>query len=60
MKLNSYNKTPLRAKEILEVIHSDIVGSVNTSYTGKRFFLTIIDEASRKPCIYYEKQIRSH
>jgi len=33
MKRNLHNKTPPRTKEILEVIHLDIIGPINTSYT---------------------------
>jgi len=55
MKRNPHNKTPPRAKEILEVIHSDIIGPINTSYTGKRFILTILDEVSRKSWVFIMK-----
>ena len=55
MKRNPHNKIPPRAKEILEVIHSDIIGPINTSYTGKRFILTILDEVSRKSWVFIMK-----
>jgi len=52
MKRISHNKETPKAKEILEVIHSDIIGPISKSITGKRFILTIIDEYSRKSWIF--------
>jgi len=55
MKRFPHNKTPPRATRKLEIIHSDIVGPINISYSGKRFFLIIIDEYSRKSWVFIMK-----
>ena len=39
MKRSPHNKIPPRAFENLEVIHSDIVGPLETSITGKKNFI---------------------
>ena len=52
MKRISHNKETPKAKEILEVIHSDIIGPISKSITGKRFILTLIDEYSWKSWIF--------
>ncbi|GJU99983.1 putative RNA-directed DNA polymerase [Tanacetum coccineum] len=42
-----------RAGEILELIHSDICGPITpSSHTGKRYFLSFIDDYSRKGWVY--------
>ncbi|KAJ9559214.1 hypothetical protein OSB04_013828 [Centaurea solstitialis] len=42
-----------RAKDILELIHSDICGPISpTSNSGKRYILCFIDDYSRKAWIY--------
>jgi len=52
MKRKSHNKKTPKAKQILEVIHSDIIGPISDSFTGKRFIITFIDEFSHKSWIY--------
>ncbi|KAI3768676.1 hypothetical protein L2E82_19506 [Cichorium intybus] len=42
-----------RAEEILELVHSDICGPINPiSNTGKKYFLSFIDDYSRKGWVY--------
>nr|GEV97268.1 copia-type polyprotein [Tanacetum cinerariifolium] len=42
-----------RAKEILELVHSDICGPITpSSHTGKKYFLSFIDDYSRKGWVY--------
>nr|GEV17080.1 putative RNA-directed DNA polymerase [Tanacetum cinerariifolium] len=42
-----------RAEEILDLIHSDICGPITpASHTGKRYFLSFIDDFSRKGWVY--------
>ncbi|KAL4554001.1 hypothetical protein LXL04_039876 [Taraxacum kok-saghyz] len=42
-----------RAGEILELVHSDICGPITpSSHTGKKYFLSFIDDYSRKGCVY--------
>jgi len=52
MKRTPHNKTTPKAKNILGTIHSDIIGLINESFTGKRYILTIIDEFSRKSWLF--------
>ena len=43
-----------RAKHVLELIHSDLCGSINlTSNGGKCYFVTFIDDYSRKTWVYF-------
>lgn len=43
-----------RAKAVLELIHSDICGPFNpTSNGGKHYFITFIDDSSRKTWTYF-------
>ena len=42
-----------RAEHILELVHSDLCGPINpASCSGKRYFLTFIDDYSRKTWVY--------
>lgn len=42
-----------RAKQVLELIHSDICDPITpTSNGGKRYFITFIDDFSRKTWVY--------
>jgi hypothetical protein len=42
-----------RATKVLEIVHSDICGPMkNMSLDGARYFLTFIDEFSRKMWVY--------
>ncbi|XP_020421230.1 uncharacterized protein LOC18775571 [Prunus persica] len=43
-----------RAEQILQLVHSDICGPINpTSNGNKRYFITFIDDYSRKTWIYF-------
>ena len=55
MRRNPHNNQTPKSSIILEVIHSDIIGPISKSYTGKRFILTIIDEFSRKSWLFLLK-----
>jgi transposase InsO family protein len=45
-----------RASDILEIIHSDVCGPMNnTSLGGAKYFLTFIDDKSRKTFVYFLK-----
>lgn len=45
-----------RAKEILEMIHTDICGPINPgSFSSKRYFITFIDDKTRKTWVYFIK-----
>ena len=45
-----------RASELLEVIHSDVCGPMQTStFSGKRYFVTFIDDKSRYCVVYLIK-----
>jgi len=52
MKRISHNKTTPKANQIIEVIHSDIIGPINASITGKRYIIIFIDEKSHKSWIF--------
>lgn len=42
-----------RAKNVLELVHSDLCGPINPiSSSGKRYFLSLIDDHSRKGFVY--------
>ncbi|KAG3044231.1 hypothetical protein PI125_g27222 [Phytophthora idaei] len=46
-------KSPKHARKLLEVIHSDVCGPMQTStFSGKRYFVTFIDEYSHF-CVVY-------
>ena len=53
-KLNRkpHNGNTPKAKHPLDVIHSDVMGPISKSYTGKRYILTFIDEFTRKSWIF--------
>jgi len=55
MRRNPHNNQTPKASRILEIIHSDIIGPISKSYTGKIFILTIIDEFSRKSWLFLLK-----
>ena len=56
LKRSPHNKTPPRASDNLEVIHSDIVGPLETSVTGKKYFISFIDEHCRKSWTFLLKE----
>ena len=52
-----FKKSGTRSKEILGLIHSDLCGPMeNASIGGARYFLTFIDDFSRKYFVYFLKQ----
>ena len=43
-----------RAKNVIELVHSDICGPINPSFNkGKRYLITFIDDYSRKTWVYF-------
>jgi len=43
-----------RANQVLQLVHSDICGPMNpTSNSNKRYFITFIDDFSRKTWVYF-------
>lgn len=52
----SFNHTGSRAKNLLDLVHSDVCGPMeNSSIDGARYFLTFIDDHSRKVFVYFLK-----
>ncbi|CAJ2652499.1 unnamed protein product [Trifolium pratense] len=50
-------KAEYQAKHILELIHTDICGPITPeSFSGKRYFITFIDDFSRKTWVYFLKE----
>lgn len=50
-------KSTWRAKEVLELIHSDICGPISpTSTSGLRYILSFIDDCSRKAWVFFLKE----
>lgn len=48
-----FNEKGTRANELLERIHSDVCGPISIpSFTGKKYFVTFIDDFSRKMFVY--------
>jgi hypothetical protein len=46
-----------RVKNVLELIHTDIYGPITPNSLGKyRYFITFIDDFSRKAWIYFLKE----
>ena len=44
------------SKYPLEIVHSDVLGSTKeSSIEGNRYFITFIDDYSRKACVYFMK-----
>ncbi|KAG3113150.1 hypothetical protein PI126_g24765 [Phytophthora idaei] len=50
----SYMKSsPNRAKQVVEVVHSDVCGPMQTpTFGGKRYFVTFIDDKSHFSVVY--------
>lgn len=52
----SFKKKGTRVGEVLELVHSDLCGPMeNVSIGESRYFLTFIDDASRKVFVYFLK-----
>lgn len=50
-------KSTWRAKEVLELVHSDICGPISPiSSSGKRYIMSLIDDYSRKAWVYFLKE----
>jgi len=45
---SSYNKT----SKLLELVHTDVVGRLKLSYSGYKFYVTFLDDFSRKVWVY--------
>lgn len=53
----SFKSSETRATRILEIIHSDVNGPMETQSIGKaKYFLTFVDDYSRKTFVYFLKQ----
>ena len=52
MRRGSHKGQTLKAKELIEIIHSDISGLYDLSINNKKYFLTMLDEFSRKVRIF--------
>jgi transposase InsO family protein len=54
---DSFGKAKFRAKKPLELIHTDICGPITPiSFGGRRYFITFIDDHSRKCSVYFLKE----
>ena len=54
---DSFPSSSYRAKECLELVHTDLCGPMqNQSIGGSFYFLTFIDDCSRKIWVYFLKQ----
>lgn len=54
VSFQTYGRTPM--KEKLELVHSDVWGPTTThSIGGKQYFVTFIDDHSRKVWVYFLK-----
>lgn len=52
-----FPKKGSRATEMLEIVHSDLCGPMETaSLAGSKYFLTLIDDFTRKTFIYFLKK----
>ncbi|GAU29778.1 hypothetical protein TSUD_161830 [Trifolium subterraneum] len=50
-------KAEYQAKHILELIHTDICGPITLeSFSGKRYFISFIDDFSQKTWVYFLKE----
>ena len=53
---DSFPSSSYRAKECLELVHTDLCGPMkNQSISGSFYFLTFIDDFSRKVWVYFLK-----
>ena len=54
---NSFGKSSYRARRVPELVHTDICGPIApNSFSGKRYFITFIDDYSRKCWVYFLKE----
>lgn len=44
-----------RATQVLEIVHTDLCGSMETSLGGSRYFLLFIDDYSKMSWVYFLK-----
>ena len=53
---NPFLKSEIKTKGTMEVIHSDVCGPMPSTYlSGYEYYVTFIDEYSRKTWIYFLK-----
>ena len=53
---NPFSKSETKTKGMLELIHSDVCGPMSsTSLSGFEYYITFIDDYSRKTWIYFLK-----
>ena len=56
MKKENYKKSETKTKGTLELIHSDVCGPMpSASLSGYEYYVTFIDDYSRKTWIYFLK-----
>lgn len=49
-----FKRTGTRAEEVLELVHTDLCGPMESnSIGGNKYFLTFIDDASRRTIVYF-------
>ncbi len=51
-----FPKGAVRAKEVMEIIHSDLCGPNSTSIGGSKYFITFIDDYSRHVAVYFMRE----
>lgn len=52
-----FNSSSSRSSKVLELVHSDVCGPINVdSFGGSRYFVTFLDDFSRKVVVYIIKQ----
>lgn len=51
---DSFHSSSSRAEGLLDLVHSDVCGPIEeASFGGNRFFVTFVDDASRKVFVYF-------
>ncbi|GMI80153.1 hypothetical protein HRI_001684600 [Hibiscus trionum] len=56
-RISFQKKAEYRAKHPLELIHTDICGTITPeSFSGKRYFISFIDDFSQKTWVYFLKE----
>ena len=53
MKNFSFKKSENKTKSTFELVHMDLVGPINESLFGKKYFLTILDDFSRFGWVFF-------